>query len=164
MLDAYLGLIQCDSLKEHPLKHTLAYVLELNRRYIHCILCILNIVSCHFGSPYCTNFFIPHKNGDAVVEKSHHVTSNAECARRYGSHKNSKMVSGRVIASLNKPTDKGRKSWYFQARYNLGGGTMKIAELNVRSIKAAPVVPQSVPDLFHPKMSPTLSLSGMYRK
>ena len=65
------------------------------------------------------------------------------------------MVSGRVIASLNKPTDKGRKSWYFQARYNLGGGTMKIAELNVRLIKAAPLIPQPVPVTVH--MPPTIT-------
>ena len=54
------------------------------------------------------------------------------------------MVCGEVIASLNKPTDTGRRSWYIQARYDLGGETMNIAELNVRSIKAAPVVPKSV--------------------
>ena len=55
------------------------------------------------------------------------------------------MVFGEVIASLNKPTDIGMISWYVRARYDLGVGTMKIAKLNVRSIKASPVVPQSVP-------------------
>ena len=55
------------------------------------------------------------------------------------------MVFGEVIASLKKPTDIGMISWYVRARYDLGVGTMKIAKLNVHSIKASPVVPQSVP-------------------
>ena len=54
------------------------------------------------------------------------------------------MVCGEVIASLNKPMDTGRRIWYVRARYYLGNGTMKIFELNVCSIKEAPVVPQSV--------------------
>ena len=55
------------------------------------------------------------------------------------------MVCGEVITSLNKPTDTGRRIWYVRARYDLGGGTTKTAELNICSIKEAPVVPQSVP-------------------
>ena len=56
-----------------------------------------------------------YKNGDSVMEKAHHVTSNAECACRYNSQNNSKMVSGEVIASLNKPMNTGRRSWYVRA-------------------------------------------------
>ena len=52
-----------------------------------------------------------YNNVDAVTEKVHHVTSNAECARRYGSQMNSKMVSVEVIEPLNKPMDTGRRSW-----------------------------------------------------
>ena len=84
-----------------------------------------------------------NKNGDAVMEKAHHVTSNAEYARWYGSQKNSNMVCGEVIESLNKPTYIGRRIWYVRARYDLGGGTMKIAQLTAHSIKEAPVIPQS---------------------
>ena len=86
-----------------------------------------------------------YKNGEAVTEKAHHVTSNSGCAHRYSSHKNYDMVYGEMIEYLNKPTDTGRRIWYFWARYDLGGGTTKIAELNVHYIKAAPVVSQSVP-------------------
>ena len=80
-----------------------------------------------------------------MTAKAHHVTSNTECAPRYVSQNNSKMVCGEVIASLKKPTDTGRRSWYVRSQYDLRGGTTKIAKLNVCSINAAPVVPQSVP-------------------
>ena len=83
-----------------------------------------------------------YKNGDSVTEKAHQVTSNTECARRYGSQKDSKMVCGEVIEFLNKPTDTGRRSCYVRSRYEIGGGTINIAKLNVLSIKAAPLVPQ----------------------
>ena len=73
--------------------------------------------------------------------KAHHVTSNAECSHHYGSQNNSKMVCSEVIASLEKPTDTGRRSWYVLARYDLRDGTMKTAKLNFCSIKAALVVP-----------------------
>ena len=55
------------------------------------------------------------------------------------------MICGEMIALLNKPTDTGRRIWNVRARYYLGGGKMKMDKLNVRSIKAAPLVPQSVP-------------------
>ena len=96
------------------------------------------------------------------MAKAHHVTSSTECACRYGSLKNSKMVCSEVIASLNKPTDTGRRSWYIQARYDLGGGTMKISKLNVRSIKAAPVVTQSDPvPVNTPPTIPDIPLSAI---
>ena len=85
-----------------------------------------------------------YKNGDAVIKKAHHVTSNAECARRYSSHNNSKMVCGEEISYLNKTTDTRSRIWYVRAQCDLGSGTMKIAELNVRCIKASPVFPQFV--------------------
>ena len=64
------------------------------------------------------------------------------------------MVCGEVIAFLKKTIDTGRSSWYVRARYDLGGGTMKIYKLNVHSIKAAPVFPQSI--LVTVPTSPTI--------
>ena len=64
------------------------------------------------------------------------------------------MVCGEVIAYLNKPTDTGRRSWYVRSQYDLRGGTTNISELNVRPIKAAPVVPKSVP--IHVPTPPTI--------
>ena len=71
------------------------------------------------------------------------------------------MVSSEVISSLNKTTDTERRSWYVRSQYDLRGGTMKIAKLNVRSIKAAAVVPQSVTVTFpSPATIPDMPLAA----
>ena len=117
---------------------TVYYVFEILQDFIlvahntRFFRCSSRMVSCKY------------KNVDAVTAKAYHVTSNVECSRWYGSQKNFKMVCGEVISSLNKHRDTaGRRSWYVRARYDLGGGTMKIAQLNAHSIKEAPVIPQS---------------------
>ena len=73
-----------------------------------------------------------------IVAKAIHVTSESECSRRFGSNAKVKLVTGTVIGVVNKPTATGRSSWHVKGRFDIGGGTMKVATLNVRSVKMAP--------------------------
>ena len=73
-----------------------------------------------------------------IVAKAIHVTSQSECSRRFGSNAKVKLVTGTVIGVVNKPTATGRSSWHVKGRFDIGGGTMKVATLNVRSVKMAP--------------------------
>jgi Transposase IS4 len=75
--------------------------------------------------------------GSRVSAKACHVTNLAECARRYGANKQTKVVQGTVLsceATVNSKTH--RSSWFVVAEYDLGGGTLKKARLNIRSVKA----------------------------
>lgn len=78
--------------------------------------------------------------GSRVKAKAIHVSNLAECARRYGKNKLIKVVFGTVLEVINSvnPTS-NRASMYITANYDLGGGTMKEAKLNIRSVKAAPL-------------------------
>ena len=58
--------------------------------------------------------------------------------RRFGSNAKSKLVNGVVVGVVNKPTATGRSSWYVKGRFDVGGGTMKVGVLHVRSVKEAP--------------------------
>ena len=74
-----------------------------------------------------------------VQAKALHVSNLAECARRYGATKSTKMLLGTVIEVSNvvNPTLQ-RISTFVTAVYHLGGGTMKQTKLNIRSVKPAP--------------------------
>ena len=80
-----------------------------------------------------------YKVNDRIRAKALHVTSEAECSRRFGSNFKAKLLNGQVISVENKPTKTGRISWHVRAKYDLGGGTSKVTTLNVRSVKALPV-------------------------
>ncbi len=87
--------------------------------------------------------------GAQVHAKAIHVTSEAECARRYGSRKKTKLVSGvveKAEARSNNPDGSGRRQWWITARFDLGGGTLKTVELNSRSVHAgcAPLPPDEL--------------------
>ena len=60
-----------------------------------------------------------------------HVTSLAECTRRYGANKASKMLKGVVVDTTTTTISSATVT----ADYNLGGGVIKRATINVRSLK-----------------------------
>lgn len=74
--------------------------------------------------------------GDAIEAKAIHVTSEAECARRYGSNSKTKFLNGIVTAIINHPTPSGRRNWYEAGTYDLGGGEFMRAKLHNRSVRA----------------------------
>ena len=79
------------------------------------------------------------ENGDKVTAKAVHVTSLAECTRRFGTQNKTKMVNGRVLSVFTKKIATGRNSRCIRGRFDLGGGALKVADINVRSIKLVEV-------------------------
>ena len=93
-----------------------------------------------------------------VMAKACHVTNLAECARRYGSNKQKKLIVGivkEVVMKRNNTT--GRTTTLIDAEYDFGGGVKKRKTLNLRSVmkyvittqvttqqsEEAPVVPET---------------------
>ena len=75
--------------------------------------------------------------GAKVHAKAIHVTSEAECARRYGARKKTKLVPGIVEkAEQRSSNSNARAQWWITAKYDLGGGCFKTKELNSRSVQA----------------------------
>ena len=101
-------------------------------------------ISCH-----CTT-------GDIVTTKVIQVTSNSKCSRCYGSDNNSNIIFGYVVQSVNKLTATSSRILCVQARYHLGGGTIKLAELKDHYLKASPTpsIFVSVPTLFPAGVTP----------
>ena len=91
--------------------------------------------------------------GGRVQAKALHVSNLAECARRYGAHKGTKVLMGIVVEVSNvvNPTSH-RTSTFITADFDLGGGTIKRARLNIRSVKADPLLPVPPP---LPPVAPT---------
>ena len=91
--------------------------------------------------------------GSPISAKAMHVTNLAECARRYGKNKKTKILYGTVVEHLstqNNPNTR-RITNTIVGDYDLGGGTIKRASLNIRSVKAYdPVPPADVPPLPPP--------------
>lgn len=80
--------------------------------------------------------------GSEVHAKACHVTAMAECARRYGALKASKMLNGSVMSVENiRNATTNRTTTLVTAIYDLGGGAMKCSKINIRSIHpgAAPI-------------------------
>ena len=75
--------------------------------------------------------------GAIVVAKAHNVTSEAECARCYGSKRTEKMLEGTVVAIKTKKNPPiNRLQTFILADYNLGGGSIKRKSINLQSVKA----------------------------
>ena len=91
--------------------------------------------------------------GGRVQAKALHVSNLAECACRYGAHKGAKVLMVIVVVVLNvvNPTSH-RTSTFITADFDLGGGTIKQARLNIRSVKADPLLPVPPP---LPPVAPT---------
>jgi hypothetical protein len=75
--------------------------------------------------------------GAIVHAKALHVTNNAECKRRYGAGKATKLLEGTVVSAREvQKAGNSRSSWFIMADYDLGGGDLKMTELNIRSVKS----------------------------
>ena len=66
-----------------------------------------------------------------------HITSLAECSRRYGANKKTRILVGTVLEVEIGPkaTALGRRRTFFVAIFDLGGGAMKVATINIQSFK-----------------------------
>ena len=78
------------------------------------------------------------ENGVRVLAKAIHVTSLAECTRRFGRQHKSKIIGGKVLSIYSKKTASGRNSRYVRYQFNLGCGVTKVADVNIGSVQAAP--------------------------
>ena len=75
--------------------------------------------------------------GTKIKTKAVHVTSMSECLRRYGANKKNIIIIGTVLeVEIGlKATALGRRRTFLVARFDLGGGDMKVATINIRSVK-----------------------------
>ena len=72
-----------------------------------------------------------------IYTKAVHVTSLAECQRRYGANKKTIILVGIVLeVEIGlKWTALGRRRTFVVAKFDLGGGDTKVATINIRSVK-----------------------------
>ena len=65
-----------------------------------------------------------------------HVTSLAECPRHYKANKKRIILVGTVLGVEIglKATALGRRRTFVVAKFDLGGGYMKVATINIRSV------------------------------
>ena len=75
--------------------------------------------------------------GTKINTKAVHVTSLAECSRRYGAKKKTRFLVGTVLEVQIGPkaTALGRRRTFVVAKFDPGGGDMKVANINIRSVK-----------------------------
>mmetsp|Transcript_35121 Transcript_35121/g.52205 ORF Transcript_35121/g.52205 Transcript_35121/m.52205 type:complete len:89 (+) Transcript_35121:38-304(+) len=76
--------------------------------------------------------------GSRVMAKAMHVTSEAECARRYGLRKKNKWLGGIVLDVITQPTASAQANTYISARYYLDPLASRVTRLNIRSVKPYP--------------------------
>ena len=94
----------------------------------------------------------PHCNiGTNIETKAGHVTSLAEFSRRYRAKKKTRILVGTVLEVEIGPkaTVLGRCRTFVVTRFDLGGVSMKVTTINVRSIKLhnpEPLFPSTVDD------------------
>jgi hypothetical protein len=70
-----------------------------------------------------------------------HVTNEAECRRRYGSHAKTKIVNGVVtsVETIRNGNNKRTATEITASCYTLGGSVTKVQRLNSRNVKAGHV-------------------------
>ena len=75
--------------------------------------------------------------GTKFETKAMHVTSLAKCLRRYGENNKTIILVGTFLEMEIGPkaTALGRRRNFFVARFDLGGGDMNVATINVWSVK-----------------------------
>ena len=75
--------------------------------------------------------------GTKVETKSVHVTSLAEFLRCYGANKKTRILVGTVLQVEIGPevASLGRRMNFVIAKFDLGGGYMKVVTINIRSVK-----------------------------
>ena len=77
--------------------------------------------------------------GARVSAKANAVTNDAECARRYGSNRKTKLLYGVVSEICNEPTKTGRANWFLRCTFMLSAGVAKEAKVNIRFVQHAPL-------------------------
>lgn len=77
--------------------------------------------------------------GAKISALAYHVTSLAECSRRYGSNAKRKRIEGVVKAVEGRQTKTGRTSCYIHGEFDLGGGMMKRNAIYITQVKIVPV-------------------------
>ena len=83
------------------------------------------------------------ENGDEITAKAVHVTSLVEITHRFGRQNKTKMVNVKVLSIFTKTTATGRNSYYIRGQFDLGGGVLKVTDVNVRSIKLVEVATET---------------------
>ena len=75
--------------------------------------------------------------GTKIKTKAVRVTSLDNCLRCYGANKKTIILVGTVLeVEIGlKATALGRRRNFVVARFDLGGGAMKVATINIRSVK-----------------------------
>ncbi len=76
--------------------------------------------------------------GSIVHAKAVHVTNEAECGRRYGRNKTTKLVQGHVAEVQNGQSATGRSLCFLTCDFDFGEGISKRKKLNIRSVKSGP--------------------------
>ena len=94
--------------------------------------------------------------GQWVHAKAAHVTSEAECRRRYGSLSTSKWLDGVVEAVVQEPTPTNHVSTFIIAKYYLDNRTTKRQRLNIRSVRSGKSQGQDLgqPPAINPNLLP----------
>ena len=66
-----------------------------------------------------------------------HVASLTKCSRRYGANKKTRILVGTVLEVDIGPkaTALGRRRNFVVTKFDLGGGDMKVATINIRTVK-----------------------------
>ena len=75
--------------------------------------------------------------GTKIKTKALHVTSLDEFSGRYGANKKTSILVGTVLEVEIGPkvTSLGRRRAFVVVGFDLGGGAMKVATINIRSFK-----------------------------
>ena len=78
-----------------------------------------------------------YTTGTKIENKAVHVTSLAECVRRYGANKKTRILVGTILEMKigTKATALGRRMTFVVAISNLGRGAMNVATINIWSVK-----------------------------
>jgi hypothetical protein len=71
--------------------------------------------------------------GSVVHSKAIHVTNEAECGRRYGRNKSTKLVQGNVAEVHNGLSRTGRSQCLLTCDFDFGLGVLKRKKLNIWS-------------------------------
>ena len=94
-----------------------------------------------------------------------HVTSLAECPRHYKANKKRIILVGTVLGVEIglKATALGRRRTFVVAKFDLGGGYMKVATINIRSVNIhtpEPLCPDNDGDGGYRAVSETTTATG----
>ena len=75
--------------------------------------------------------------GNNIETKAVHFTSLSGCLRRYGANKKPIIIVGTVLEVEIGPKANalGRRRTFVVSRFDLGGGSIKLATINIRIFK-----------------------------